>query len=100
MRRTASKATPTTSPEGALLLTNPRINPTTGVPYTTEAEKRAIKEILNKRHKRLLEEEDEEEEAIMPKKRKSSPRRTSRDLIAKENTTGGPQSDTRDLGKG
>ena len=75
------KTAPTTSPEGAPLLTNPRINPITGVPYTTEAERRAIKEILNKRNKRPLEEEDEAEEEIVPKKKKSPPRKTSRDLM-------------------
>ena len=63
-RSTPSKATPTTSPEGTPLLTNPRINPTTGVLYTSKAEKRAIKEILDKRHKRSLKDEEEEEEAM------------------------------------
>ena len=34
------------SPEGALVFSNPRINPVTGVPHTMEAGKQAIKELL------------------------------------------------------
>ena len=89
-RQSPKKRNATQSPEGAPLHSNLRINPTTGVPYTTEAERRAIKEILDKRHKRPLEEEDKEEEMV-PKKKKSPLRRTSRDLIAKKKTLGGPQ---------
>ena len=92
-RQSPRKRSATQSPEGALLHSNLRINPTTGVPYTAEAERRAIKEILNKRHKRPLEEEDEEVEEMVPKKKKSPPRRTSRDLIAKMKTTGGHKSE-------
>ena len=92
-------AAPTTSPEGAPLLTNPRTNPITGVPYTMEVERRAIKEILDKRNKRPLAEEDEEEDEIVLKKKKLPPRRTSRDLVAKKKMTGGPQTEGRDLVK-
>ena len=60
------KGVPLQSPEGAPLLTNPRINPLTGMPYTTEAEKRAIREIMETR-KRPLEKEDEEEEEVTTK---------------------------------
>ena len=69
-----------------------------GVPYTTEAERRAIKEILDKRNERPLEEEDEEEEEIVLKK-KSPLRRTSRDLVVKKKMTRGPQTEERNLVK-
>ena len=79
------------SPEGAPLLTNPRINLLTGMPYTMEAEQRAIREIMETR-KRLLEEEDEdedeEEEETTMMKKKSPPRRTLKDLVAKKKTSG------------
>ena len=77
------------SPDQAPLLTNPRIKPLTGMPYTIEAEQRAIREIMEAR-KRPLEEEDEEEEEMTNKKRKSPPRRTSKDLVAKKKTSGEP----------
>ena len=43
------------------------------MPYTTEAEQRAIREITETR-KRPLEEEDEEEEEMTMKKKKSPPK--------------------------
>ena len=100
-RQSARERSGIQSPEGAPLLTNPRINPTMGVLYTTEAERRAIKEILNKRNKRPLQEEGEEEEEMVLKKRKSPLRRTSRDLVVRKKTTeGGATNRRKRSGKG
>ena len=56
-KKIASTAQPTTRPSPRdpppkFPTQNPRINPATGVPYTTEAEKWAIHELLKRRGKR------------------------------------------------
>ena len=64
-RNSPRKANPAISPEGAPLLPNPNINPTTGLLRTSEAKKKVIEEILGKRKRRSptkdLEEETNEE---------------------------------------
>ena len=85
-RHSPRKATTATSPEGAPLLPNPNIDPTTSLLRISEAEKRMIEEILGKRKKRSptkdLEEETDEEPP-------TKGRRTSKDLVAKKCTSGG-----------
>ena len=104
----ASTAQPTTRPSPRDLppkfpTQNPRINTATGAPYTTEAEKWAIRELLKERAKRqdvpkkdssssegmeapmgiepMTSSEELEEEIETPMKK-----RTSKDLIAKKRT--------------
>ena len=57
------------------------------MPYTMEAEQRAIREIMENR-KRPLEEEGEEEEEMTTKNKKSPLRKTVKDLVAKKKTSG------------
>ena len=74
-----------TSPEGALLLKNPRIDQRTGVPKMTEAEKVKIWELLaGRKRSKPVEESSEEEED----EGRTAPRRTSKDLVVKKKTTG------------
>ena len=78
-----------TSQEGAPLLKNPKIDQRTGVPKTSEAEKRHIVELLAGRgigKSKESEESEETEKAV--RKKKFLPRRTSRDLVAKKKTSG------------
>ena len=102
-----STAQPTTrpspgDPQPKFPTQNPRINPATGIPYTTKAEKQAIHELLERRGKRqnmpeedssssegmevlmgiepMISSEESEEEIGTPVKKK----RTSKDLVAKK----------------
>ena len=97
---------------------NPRINPVTGIPYTTEAEKQAICELLERRGKRqdmpkedssssegmeapmgiepMISSEELEEEIETPAKKK----RTSKDLVVKKRMGGGVSQKRKKSGKG
>ena len=66
---------------------NPRINPETGLPRTTEAERRAIKDLLEKRTKKTK--EGSSSESSYEEGTPSKQRRTSRDLVAKKRVGGG-----------
>ena len=65
---------------------NPRINPATGLPWTTEAEKQAIKDLLDRRTGKPGEGDSSESsfEGETPRKQ----RKTSRDLVAKKRVVG------------
>ena len=70
-----------TSPEGAPLLKDPKIDKRTGVPKTSEAEKAQIRELLAGREKgKTAEAEEAEETEEEETGKKTPPRRTSRDL--------------------
>ena len=70
-----------TSPEGAPLLKDPKIDKRTGVPKTSEAEKAQIRELLAGREKgKTAEAEESEETEEEETGKKTPPRRTSRDL--------------------
>ena len=76
---------------------NPNINPNTGMLRTSEAEKRAIKDLLD-RWKRWEEEDSDEEEE--EEQREPPPKRwTSLDLVAKKQTGRGASGQRRS-GKG
>ena len=120
------KVTPTAQPSTETFLRNPlpklptqnpRINPVTGIPYTTEAEKWAIHELLERRGKRqdmpkedsssskgmeapmgikpMISSEESEEEIETPAKKK----RTSKDLVAKKRLGGGVSQRRKKSGK-
>ena len=72
---------------------NPRINPETGLPWTTEAEKQAIKDLLEKRTKKTKEGDGPESSSEEGTPRKQ--RRTSWDLVAKKRVGGGAKKKSR-----
>ena len=72
---------------------NPRINPETGLPWTTEAEKQATKDLLEKRTKETKERDSSESSSKEGTPRKQ--RRTSRDLVAKKRMGGGAKKKSR-----
>ena len=85
---------PTATQPGHFLTQNLRINPSTGLSYTLEAEKKAIRELMERKRKATgnkdLEEEesseDQEEAGGDPSPKK---RRTSHDLVPKKRVGGG-----------
>ena len=72
---------------------NPRINLETGLPWTTEAERQAIKDLLEKRTKKTKEGDSLESSSEEGTPRKQ--RRTSRDLVAKKRVGGGAKKKSR-----
>ena len=72
---------------------NPRINPETGLPWTTEAEKQAKKDLLEKGTKGTKEGDSSESSSEEGTPRKQ--RRTSRDLVAKKRVGGGAKKKSR-----
>ena len=72
---------------------NPQINPETGLPWTTEAEKWAIKDLLEKRTKETKEGSSSESSSKEGTPREQ--RRTSRDLVAKKRVGGGAKKKSR-----
>ena len=83
-------ALPTAKESYRRLAQNPRINPQTGRPYTSEAEKRAIRFLMEQREeaKQAKERRDESSEDKTPKKRG----KTSKDLIPKRKRTSAKRS--------
>ena len=72
---------------------SPQINPETGLPRTTEAEKQAIKDLLEKRTEGPKEGDSLESSSEEGTPRKQ--RRTSRDLVAKKRVGGGAKKKSR-----
>ena len=72
---------------------NPQINLETGLPWTTKAEKRAIKDLLEKRTKGTKEGDSLESSSEEGTPRKQ--RRTSRELVAKKRVGGGAKKKSR-----
>ena len=72
---------------------NPRINPETGLPQTTKAEKQAIKDLLEKRTKETKEGDSSESSSEEGTPRKQG--RTSWDLVAKKRVGGGAKKKSR-----
>ena len=80
------------SPEGVLMWPNLNINPDMGMLRTSEAEKRAMKDLLDQWKRWEEEHLDEEEE----EQREPPPKRwTSQDLVAKKKTGGGASGQRR-----
>ena len=72
---------------------NPQINPETGLPQTAEAEKQAIKDLLEKRTKGTREGDSSESSSEEGTPRKQ--RRTSQDLVAKKRVGEGAKKKSR-----
>ena len=72
---------------------NPQINPETGLPWTTEAEKQAMKDLLERRTEGAKEGDSSESSSEEGTPRKQ--RRTSRDLVAKKRVGGGAKKKSR-----
>ena len=72
---------------------NPQINLETGLPRTTEAEQRAIKDLLEKRTKETK--EGSSSESPYEEGTPSKQRRTSWDLVAKKRVGGGAKKKSR-----
>ena len=73
--------------------TESRINPETGLPRTTEAEKWAMREILEKRFEGTKEGDDSESSSEEGTPRKQ--RRMFQDLVAKKRVGGGAKKKSR-----
>ena len=89
------------SPEGVLLFSNLRINPLTGVPHTSEADKQATREMLaGRRWGPTQPEEDKSSSDEAKEPLAEVPRHTTKDLVAKKKTTSGASMRRKTSGKG
>ena len=100
-RQTPTKRSAHFSPEAAPLFSNPRINPTMGVPHTSEAAKWTTKEILVGRGWGSTQPEDDESSSDAAEEPLAKvPRHMVKNLVAKKKTTGSASKERKRFSKG